>query len=177
MIAHYNAIVNEAKLPTILYNVPSRTGVNILPDTVAKLYKNPYICGLKAAGGDISQVAKVAAVCDIDIYSGNDDQIVPIMSLGGKGVISVLSNVCPKETHDICASWFAGDVETSRQLQLKYLDLCNALFIDVNPIPVKEAMNLMGWNAGECRLPLCNMADAQRDVLIKALNAHGLIRA
>jgi len=177
LIAHYNAIADAAKLPVILYNVPSRTGVNIQPATIAKLYENPYICAVKEASGDISQVAKIAALCDIDIYSGNDDQIVPLLSLGAKGVISVLSNVCPKETHDICAKWFEGDVAGSRQLQLELLDLCNALFADVNPIPVKEAMNLMGWNAGECRLPLCGMLDAQREILKKSMAKHGLIQA
>ncbi len=177
LIAHYNAIADAAKLPTILYNVPSRTGVNIQPATIAKLYENPYICAVKEASGDISQVAKIASLCDIDIYSGNDDQIVPLLSLGAKGVISVLSNVCPKETHEICANWFAGNIKESCRMQLELLDLCNALFIDVNPIPVKEAMNLMGWNAGECRLPLCNMLEPQRETLVKAMQKHGLIRA
>lgn len=175
LISHYNAIADAAKLPTILYNVPSRTGVNIQPATIAKLYENPYIYAVKEASGDISQVAKIAALCDIDIYSGNDDQIVPLLSLGAKGVISVLSNVCPKETHDICTKWFAGDVIGSRQLQLKLLDLCNALFIDVNPIPVKEAMNQMGWNAGECRLPLCGMEDGAKATLVSVMKKHGLI--
>ena len=175
LIAHYNAIADAAKLPTILYNVPSRTGVNIQPATVAKLYENPYICAVKEASGDISQVAKIAAMCDIDIYSGNDDQIVPILSLGGKGVISVLSNVCPRETHDMCAKWFAGDTKGSADIQLNLLDLCNTLFIDVNPIPVKEALNLMGWQVGECRLPLCNMDDAQRSTLSAVMQKHGLI--
>lgn len=175
LIAHYNTIADAAKLPTILYNVPSRTGVNIQPATVAKLYENPYICAVKEASGDISQVAKIAAMCDIDIYSGNDDQIVPILSLGGKGVISVLSNVCPRLAHDMCAKWFEGDATASAKLQLDYLDLCNTLFIDVNPIPVKEALNLMGWNVGECRLPLCSMDDAQRATLAAVMQKHGLI--
>ena len=175
LITHYNAIADAAKLPTILYNVPSRTGVNIQPATVAKLYENPYICAVKEASGDISQVAKIAAMCDIDIYSGNDDQIVPILSLGGKGVISVLSNVCPGQTHDICAKWFEGNVKESLRLQLEYLDLCNALFCDVNPIPVKEALNMMGWDMGECRLPLCSMDDTSKAVLSASLKKHGLI--
>ena len=130
---------------------------------------------MKEASGDLSQVAKIAALCDIDIYSGNDDQIVPMLSLGGKGVISVLSNVVPKETHDICAKWFEGDIKGSAALQLVLLDLCNGLFMDVNPIPVKEALNLMGWNVGECRLPLCAMDDASRDKLAEILSKHGLI--
>ena len=175
LVAHFNAIADAAKLPVILYNVPSRTGVNIQPATVAELYKNPYVCAVKEASGDISQIAKVAAMCDIDIYSGNDDQIVPILSLGGKGVISVLSNVMPKETHEICAKWFDGDVKGSAALQLDLLDLCNGLFMDVNPIPVKEALILMGWNVGECRLPLCSMDDASRDKLSSVLKKHGLI--
>ncbi len=175
LIAHFNAIADAAKLPTILYNVPSRTGVNIQPATVAKLYENPYVCAVKEASGDISQVAKIAAMCDIDIYSGNDDQIVPILSLGGKGVISVLSNIMPRETHDICAKWFEGDAKGSAALQLELLDLCNNLFIDVNPIPVKEALNLMGWNVGECRLPLCAMEEASREKLAASLKKHGLI--
>ncbi len=176
LITHYNAIADAAKLPVILYNVPSRTGVNIQPATVAKLYENPYVCAVKEASGDISQVAKIAALCDIDIYSGNDDQIVPILSLGGKGVISVLSNVCPREAHDICAKWFDGDVKASADIQLQLLDLCNTLFIDVNPIPVKEALNIMGWQVGECRLPLCNMDDAQRNTLFSVMQKHGLAK-
>ena len=175
LVAHFNAIADAAELPVILYNVPSRTGVNIQPATIAELYKNPYICAVKEASGDLSQVAKIAALCDIDIYSGNDDQIVPILSLGGKGVISVLSNVMPKEAHDICAKWFEGDVKGSAALQLELLDLCNGLFMDVNPIPVKEALNLMGWNVGECRLPLCSMDDASRDKLASILKNHHLV--
>ena len=175
LISHFNMIADAAKVPVILYNVPSRTGVNIQPATVAELYKNPYVCAVKEASGDISQVAKIAALCDIDIYSGNDDQIVPIMSLGGKGVISVLSNVMPRETHDICVKYLNGDAACSAKLQLDLLDLCNSLFIDVNPIPVKEALNLMGWNVGECRLPLCSMDDASREKLAAAMKKHGLI--
>lgn len=175
LIAHFNAIADAAKLPTILYNVPSRTGVAIQPATVVELYKNPYICALKAASGDISHVAKIAALCDIDLYSGNDDQIVPILSLGGKGVISVLSNVMPKEAHDICQKWFDGDVKGSCALQLELLDLCNGLFMDVNPIPVKEAMNMMGLDVGECRLPLCGMDDASKENLAAILKKHNLM--
>ncbi len=175
LVSHFNAIADAAKLPVILYNVPSRTGVNIQPATVAELYKNPYVCAIKEASGDISQIAKVAAICDIDIYSGNDDQIVPILSLGGKGVISVLSNVMPRETHDICAKFLNGDAKGSAELQLKLLDLCNNLFIDVNPIPVKEALNLMGWDVGECRLPLCSMDEVAREKLATVMKKHGLI--
>ena len=175
LVAHFNAIVNATKLPTILYNVPSRTGVNIQPKTVVELYKNPYICGLKEANGNISEAIEVASLCDIDIYSGNDDQIVPLLSLGAKGVISVLSNVCPQETHDICAHWFEGDINGSLQMQLDYLDLCHALFSDVNPIPVKEALNLMGFGVGECRLPLYPMEESAKASLAEIMKKHGLI--
>ena len=175
LIAHYTAVAASADLPMILYNVPSRTGLNIQPETVVTLAKVDNIVGLKQANGDLSSVAKIAALCDLPIYSGNDDQIVPILSLGGLGVISVLSNVIPRETHDICQTWFDGNVEESKRLQLHYLDLANGLFTDVNPIPVKEALNLMGWNVGDCRLPLYPMEDAARDKLAAILRAHGLI--
>jgi 4-hydroxy-tetrahydrodipicolinate synthase len=160
----------------ILYNVPSRTGLNIAPETVAALAKVDNIVGLKQANGDLSSVAKIAAICDLPIYSGNDDQIVPILSLGGLGVISVLSNVIPRETHDICQTWFDGNVEESKRLQLHYLDLANGLFTDVNPIPVKAAMNLMGMNVGECRLPLYPMEDNALAALENVLRRHGLIK-
>lgn len=175
LIAHYTAVADAVELPIILYNVPSRTGVNILPETVAELAKHPRIVALKEATGSIASAAKIASLCDIDIYSGNDDQIVPILSLGGKGVISVLSNVVPRETHDICAKWFEGDVAASRDLQLRYLSLCSALFCDVNPIPVKEAMNQMGLDVGPCRLPLCDMDDKGKAMVAAALKQHGLI--
>lgn len=152
LILHYTAIADAVNLPIILYNVPSRTGVEMKPKTIAELAKHPRIVGVKEANGNISAAAQVAALCDIDMYSGNDDQIVPLLSLGGKGVISVLSNILPRPTHDICAKWFAGDVQGSRDLQLQYLELANALFTDVNPIPIKEAMNLMGMQVG--RLPV-----------------------
>lgn len=175
LIAHYTAIADAAELPIILYNVPSRTGVNIQPATVAELAKHPYIVGIKEASGSLSAVAEIAALCDIDIYSGNDDQTVPFLALGAKGVISVLSNVAPKETHDICQKWFDGDIEGSRKLFLEYLDLANAMFIDVNPIPVKDAMNLMGMNVGECRLPLITMSDAQKETLATVLKKYNLM--
>ena len=156
LIAHYTAIANAVTLPCIIYNVPSRTGVNLQPATLAELAKLPNVNAVKEASGNISQVADVAALCgeELNIYSGNDDQIVPILSLGGKGVISVLSNVAPQQAHDICAAWFSGDTAKSLELQLKALPLCHALFADVNPIPVKWAMNRLGWNAGPLRLPL-----------------------
>lgn len=176
LIAHYTAVAASADLPMILYNVPSRTGLNIAPETVVTLSKVDNIVGLKQANGDLSSVAKIAAMCDLPIYSGNDDQIVPILSLGGLGVISVLSNVIPRETHDICQAWFDGNVEESKRLQLHYLDLANGLFTDVNPIPVKAAMNLMGLDVGECRLPLYPMEDKALAALETVLRRHGLIR-
>lgn len=176
LVAHYTAVAASADLPMILYNVPSRTGLNIAPETVATLAKVDNIVGLKQANGDLSSVAKIAAMCDLPIYSGNDDQIVPILSLGGLGVISVLSNVIPRETHNICQTWFDGNVEESKRLQLHYLDLANGLFADVNPIPVKAAMNLMGMDVGECRLPLYPMEDKALAALENILRRHGLIK-
>ena len=175
LIAHYTAIADAAQLPIILYNVPSRTGVSIQPATVVELAKHPYIVGIKEASGNLSIAAEIAATCDIDIYSGNDDQILPVLSLGGKGVISVLSNVAPRETHDICQKWFDGDIEGSRKLFLQYLELANAMFIDVNPIPVKDAMNMMGLNVGECRLPLITMDEANKAKLATVLKKYNLM--
>lgn len=177
LVAHYTMIADEMRMPILLYNVPSRTGVDIKPETYAELSKNPYIVAIKEANGNISSVAKTMALCDgnIDLYSGNDDQIVPILSLGGKGVISVLSNILPRQTHDIVARWLNGEPEESRRLQLEYLDLASALFSDVNPIPVKEAMNLMGMGVGDCRLPLCRMSEQGHDALAAVLRRHGLI--
>lgn len=177
LIAHYTAIADDVKMPLIVYNVPSRTGVDIKPETYAKLCSNPYIAGIKEANGNISSIAKTAALCgdSVDIYSGNDDQIVPILSLGGKGVISVLSNIMPAKTSDIAHLWFKGEVKRSCDLQLELIDIATAMFSDVNPIPVKEAMNLMGMNAGPCRLPLCGMDDQGRNALAAVLQRHGLI--
>lgn len=177
LIAHYTKVATATDLPLILYNVPSRTGVNIQPETMLTLYNSiDTVVGLKQANGDLSSVATLAAASDLPIYSGNDDQIVPILSLGGKGVVSVLSNVAPRQTHDLCQKWFDGDVAGSRQLQLEYLDLIHALFADVNPIPVKAAMNLMGMQVGECRLPLCPPDEKTLQRLAAALHAHGLIQ-
>ena len=176
LIAHYTAIADAVELPIILYNVPSRTGVDIKPETIARLAAHPRIVAVKEANGNISAAAQVAALCDIDIYSGTDDQIVPLLSLGSKGVISVLSNILPQQTHDICAKWFAGDVAGSRALQLELLELANALFSDVNPIPVKEAMNLMGMQVGDCRLPLLGMDEAGRGKLAAVLTKYGLMK-
>ena len=178
LIQHYTAIANSVDLPIILYNVPSRTGVNILPQTAVTLAKNvKNIVALKEASGNISQVAELAALADgcIDIYSGNDDQVVPLLSLGGVGVISVLSNVMPKLTHDMVMSYLNGDVKLSRQLQLSVMNLNKALFCEVNPIPVKEALNMMGWNAGAVRSPLCEMEPQHKELLRKELAAMKLI--
>lgn len=177
LITHYNYIADRVKTPIILYNVPSRTGVNIKPETYAELCKHPNIIATKEANGDISEIARTAALCgdNLSIYSGNDDQATAIMSLGGKGVISVLSNVVPGVAHDIVQKFLDGDYIGSRELQLKWLDLCNTLFADVNPIPVKEAMNMMGLDVGPVRLPLVEMDDAGKAKLRASLEKHGLI--
>lgn len=176
LVAHYTAVADAVNLPILLYNVPSRTGVDIKPETIATLAKHPNIVAVKEANGNISSAAQVAALCDIDIYSGNDDQIVPLLSLGGKGVISVMANIEPRRTHDIVAKWMAGDVEGSRALQLELLELANAVFMDVNPIPVKEAMNLMGMDVGGCRLPLYGMDDAAKAKLAAVLRKYQLMK-
>ncbi|MDO5409326.1 MAG: 4-hydroxy-tetrahydrodipicolinate synthase [Lachnospiraceae bacterium] len=178
LIDHYTMIAESVSLPIIMYNVPSRTGCNILPATAVKLAKTvPNIVAIKEATGNISQIMDLAAMADgcIDIYSGNDDQIVPLLSIGGKGVISVLSNVAPSQTHDICAKFFAGDIEGSRKLQLEAMNLIHALFSEVNPIPVKEAMNLLGWNAGPCRRPLSPMDASNKEKLIAAMKEYGIL--
>ena len=178
LIAHFTKIAEATSLPIILYNVPSRTGVNIKPETYKELSKIENIVATKEASGDISAVAKIAHLCgdDLMIYSGNDDQIVPIMSLGGIGVISVLSNVCPKETHDICQYALDGDFKAAAALQVKYLPLIDALFSDVNPIPVKEAFNIMGYEVGECRLPLIKMSDSAHEALKAEMAKVGLVK-
>ena len=177
LIQHFTALANATSLPCILYNVPSRTGVNILPETAYALSKIPNINAIKEASGNIAQVAKIAQLCGdaLNIYSGNDDQIVPLLALGGKGVISVLSNVAPRETHEICQKWFDGDIAASLAAQLKYLPLCEALFCDVNPIPVKCAMNQLGYQAGSCRLPLVDTSKANQERIRDALHTAGLL--
>lgn len=178
LIAHYTDIANAVKIPIIMYNVPSRTGCNILPATAAKLFKEvDNIVGIKEASGDISQVATLMALTngEIDLYSGNDDQIVPIMSLGGKGVISVLSNIAPRQTHEIVMDYVNGDVKSSCRKQLEAIELVKALFCEVNPIPVKEAANLMGFNAGILRKPLSQMEPKNVEVLKAAMKNYGLI--
>ena len=178
LVASYTAIADATDLPVIMYNVPSRTGVNIAPETAKVLSAHPKSNAIKEASGNISQVAKVAALCgdELNIYSGNDDQIVPLLSLGGKGVISVLAHVAPRETHDICQLWFDGKCAESAALQLKMLELCNILFCDVNPIPVKEAMNLLGYDAGACRLPLVALSEDNRAKLRAALEKYGCLK-
>ena len=178
LIAHYTEIANAVNIPIIMYNVPSRTGCNILPATAAKLFKEvDNIVGIKEASGDISQVATLMALTngEIDLYSGNDDQIVPIMSLGGKGVISVLSNIAPRQTHEIVMDYVNGDVKSSCRKQLEAIELVKALFCEVNPIPVKEAANLMGFNAGVLRMPLTKMEPKNVEVLKNAMKNYGLI--
>ena len=179
LIQHYNYIADRVSTPIILYNVPSRTGVNIKPETYAALAEHKMIVATKEANGNISEIAQTAALCgdNLTIYSGNDDQITAICSLGGKGVISVLSNVVPGVAHEIVQKYLDGDYIGSRELQLKWLDLCNALFIDVNPIPVKEAMNMMGLNVGPVRMPLIEMDEPSKAKLRATLEKHGLIGA
>jgi 4-hydroxy-tetrahydrodipicolinate synthase len=176
IINHYEAIANSVDLPIILYNVPGRTGVNIAPKTVKKLSNIKNIIAIKEASGDISQVAEIARLCkdDIDIYSGNDDMVIPILSLGGKGVISVVANILPNETHNMVETYLNGDLLNSRKLQLDMNGLINSLFIEVNPIPVKTAMNLMGMEVGELRLPLTEMTNDNLKILIKEMNTYGI---
>ena len=178
LIKHFTTIAEAVELPIILYNVPSRTGVNILPETCAELSKIDNIVAIKEATGNISQVAKVAALCgdNLDIYSGNDDQIIPIMSLGGKGVISVLSNCMPAETHEICQLCLDNKFAEARENALNLHDFSNSLFCDVNPIPVKQALNNMGFEVGACRLPLVEMSDANKEKLLKSMKAVGLVK-
>ncbi len=176
---HYKMIAKAVKIPIILYNIPGRTGgVNILPETILRLCTEvDNIVGVKDATGNISQVAKLMSIADgkVDLYSGNDDQIVPLLALGGIGVISVLSNIAPRQTHDICAKFFAGDVEGSRAIQLQAIELIDALFCEVNPIPVKKAMNLMGLNAGPLRRPLTEMEEPNAARLEKAMKDFGIL--
>lgn len=178
LIEHYTKISEAVHIPIIVYNVPSRTGCNLLPETMAYLAKNTEnIRAIKEASGNISQVAKIQELAGdlIDLYSGNDDQIVPLLSLGGSGVISVLANVAPRQTHDICQAWFDKDVEKSARLQLEALDLIDSLFCEVNPIPVKTAMNLLGKEVGPMRLPMSEMVPANQERLKKSLQNYGLM--
>lgn len=177
LIEHYKAIAEAVTLPIIMYSVPSRTGVNINPETCVELSKIKNIVAIKEASGNLSQVAKIAALCrdNLDIYSGNDDQIVPILSLGGKGVISVLSNVMPRYTHDMTQKFFDGKILEATQMQLDSIDLIEALFSEVNPIPVKYALNLMGYNYGKPRLPLVELSAKNQERMREAMKNHNLI--
>lgn len=175
MVAHFKHTADAVNIPIVLYNVPSRTGCKIDIEAYKELSKHKNIVAAKEASGDLSFVARLAAETDLDIYSGNDDQVVPIMSLGGKGVISVASNIIPTEMHQMCEFALKGDFAGARELQLKYLELINALFCDVNPIPVKEAMNLMGKEVGPCRLPLVSPDEPKLEVIRGALRKAGLL--
>ena len=177
LIKHFNYVADRVSTPIILYNVPSRTGCEIKPETYAELAKHKMIYAAKEATGNLSSIAKTISLVpeDFAIYSGNDDQITPIMSLGGKGVISVLSNILPQVAHDIAQTALDGDFKKSAELQLKYLDLCNAMFMDVNPIPVKVAMRMMGIDVGPLRLPLCDMTPANTEKLKSVLQKYELI--
>lgn len=176
---HFTMIANAIKIPVILYNIPGRTGVNMLPETIVSLCKEvPNIVGVKEATGNLAQATKIMRLADgcVDLYSGEDGLIVPLMAIGAKGVISVLSNIAPQETHDICQKFLDGDVEGSRAEQFRALDLIDALFCEVNPIPVKAAMNMMGMNAGSYRRPLTEMEDANKERLRKAMVEYGLLK-
>ena len=178
LIAHFTAIAEAVSIPIILYNIPGRTGVTMKPETIVKLCKEvPNIVGVKEASGNFSAIAELMSMADgcVDLYSGNDDQIVPLLSLGGKGVISVLSNVAPRQAHDICENYFNGNVKKSAEMQLEAIPLINALFCEVNPIPVKAAMNLMGKEVGPLRLPLTEMEPKNQERLAKAMKDYGIL--
>lgn len=177
LVAHYSQIAEAVDLPIILYNVPGRTGCNLLPETVAELVKTQKnVVGLKEATGNLAQASKTMSLTDgkLDLYSGEDGLVVPLMSIGAKGVISVWSNVAPKQVHDMCASFLAGDIETARRMQFEALPLIDALFSEVNPIPVKKAMNLMGMQVGSLRAPLCEMSEENAAKLAEVMKAYGL---
>lgn len=178
LVKHFCLMADASDAPMIIYNVPSRTGLNVLPETMAELAKHENIVGIKEASGNLSQVAKLASLVgdEITIYSGNDDQNVPILSLGGKGTISVLANVAPKKSHDMIASFLEGDTETARKLQLEAIALIDALFIETNPIPVKKACDLMGMNPGPLRLPLYEISEKNLEILKKEMTSYGLLR-
>ena len=177
LYAHIKAIADSVSIPLILYNIPGRTGgLSFSLETLKELDKIPNVTGIKEASGDLAYAAEIAANTDLVIYAGNDDIIVPIMSIGGQGVISVIANILPKETHDICDSFMEGRVEESRKNFLKILDLIHALFIEVNPIPIKTAMNLMGFGVGKLRMPLCDMTEENLKKLTHVLKAHGFVK-
>ena len=178
LIAHYTAIAESVRIPILLYHIPGRTGVTMQPETIVKLCREvPNIVGVKEASGNISAISTMMALADgcVDLYSGNDDQIVPLLSLGGKGVISVLSNVAPRQAHDICRYYFEGDVKTSAKMQLEAIPLVKQLFCEVNPIPVKAAMNLQGKDVGPLRMPLTEMEPEHKEALAAAMRAYGIL--
>lgn len=177
LVAHYKAIASQTSLPIIVYSVPSRTGVNITPETCLELSKIENIVAIKEASGNLSQIAQIASICgnNLNIYSGNDDQILPILSVGGIGVISVLSNVAPKYTHEMIQNYFDGNISKATEMQLTAIDLVNSLFCEVNPIPVKEALNLMGYNFGVPRLPLVELSENGKNRLKASMEKFGLI--
>lgn len=178
LIKHYTMYHEATNVPLILYNVPSRTGVNIEPETLLELSKLPRINGVKEASGNISQVMKIRALCgdEMNIWSGNDDQIPAVMACGGKGVISVLSNICPQETHDMVQAYLDGNADKCTEMMAQYLELANAMFVEVNPIPVKAACNMMGWAAGPCKMPLCDMTEEHTAYVKNIMNKYGLIK-
>ncbi|MBE6082158.1 MULTISPECIES: 4-hydroxy-tetrahydrodipicolinate synthase [Tissierellales] len=173
---HYLAIAQEVNIPIIIYNVPSRTGLNILPKTLAELSEHPNIRGVKEASGNIAQVAEIARLCknNFCIYSGNDDMVVPLLSLGGLGVISVVANILPRDTHDMVSSYLNGNLKKAKDLQLNMKPLIDALFIETNPIPIKEAMNLLGMDVGPLRLPLTSMVESNKKILMAEMKSYGL---
>lgn len=177
LIEHYNFIANEVKLPSIVYNVPTRTGMNILPETYFELSKNEYIVATKEANGNIAALAQTIALCgdDLGIYTGEDSFTLPVIAMGGLGVISVFGNALPKQMHDLATSALNGDFETARKLSNQYIDLMEGFFMDVNPIPIKDAMNRMGFNCGDCRMPLTSMTDANQQKMQSLLKKHGII--
>ncbi len=170
---HFKAIADSVNIPIILYNIPGRTGCMISLDTFKKLDKIPHIIGVKEATGDLAFAGQIAANTDLVLYSGNDDVILPMMAIGGQGVISVIANILPKETHDVCVNFLKGDFESAKNEYLKMINLVHALFIEVNPIPVKTAMNILGYNVGECRMPLCSMEDKNVETLKEVMKDYG----
>jgi len=178
LIKHYNMIADAVDIPCMLYNVPSRTGCGFTADTYKELSKHPNINGVKEASGNFSLILETMAVCgdDLNVWSGNDDQVVPMLALGAKGVISVVSNILPAEMHQMCAEFFAGNIAKAAELQKKYCDITNALFCEVNPIPAKTALGLLGWDVGELRMPLCEMSDANLARLKNSMAAIGLLK-
>lgn len=176
LVAHYNAIADAVRTPIIVYNVPGRTGLNLLPATMEKIFRHENIVGIKEASGNIEQIVNLAAMCPgLDIYSGNDDHVLPLLAIGGKGVISTVGNVIPKDMHDLCASFFAGDVKKAAELQFKILPVWKAAFCEVNPIPIKTMVSLMGIGNGELRLPLTPPAAEKRAFIEKVMRDYGLI--